>query len=148
MTFLVPGGDGFFTTRESNISGQGTIQRLTNNCNTPSIATSVMGLTDQPSTALVAATDGYMYYGTQGGKLMRYDPQTNSVSEVAQVPARSLVGFIMEDSNGDLVGFASNGIESDDQMFAYTLASGSIVISDVPEDTPIDEIYPGFIEIN
>lgn len=148
VTFLVPGGDGFFTTRESNISGQGTIQRLTNNCNTPSIATSVMGLTDQPSTALVAATDGYMYYGTQGGKLMRYDPQTNSVSEVAQVPARSLVGFIMEDSNGDLVGFASNGIESDDQMFAYTLASGSIVISDVPEDTPIDEIYPGFIEIN
>ncbi|HFD4265950.1 TPA: hypothetical protein ACF3Y6_003224 [Vibrio parahaemolyticus] len=28
------------------------------------------------------------------------------------------------------------------------LGSGSIVINDVPEDTPIDEIYPGFTEIN
>ncbi len=148
VTFPVPGGDGFFATRDSNSSGQGTIQRLTNNCNTPSITTSVLGLTDQPSTALVSATDGYMYYGTQGGKLMRYDPQTNTVMEVAKVSARSIVGFITEDSNGDLVGFASNGIESDDQMFAYTLASGSIVINDVPEDTPIDEVYPGFTEIN
>ncbi|MCG6450123.1 PKD domain-containing protein [Vibrio parahaemolyticus] len=148
VTFPAVGGEGFFTTRESNNVGQGTIQRLTNDCNAPSITTSVSGLTDQPSTALVAATDGYMYYGTQGGKLMRYDPQTNTVIEVAKVSARSIVGFIMEDSNGDLVGFASNGTESDDQMFAYTLATGSIVINDVPEDTPIDEIYPGFTEIN
>ncbi|HHX8448106.1 TPA: hypothetical protein ACVO1C_004500 [Vibrio diabolicus] len=148
VTFPVPGGDGFFTTRDSNSCGQGTIQRLTNDCNTPSITTSVLGLTDQPSTALVSATDGHMYYGTQGGKLMRYGPQTNTVMEVATVPARSIVGFITEDSNGDLVGFASNGIMSDDQMFAYTLASGNIVINDVPEDTPIDEIYPGFTEIN
>ncbi|GAB1061323.1 PKD domain-containing protein [Shewanella algae] len=148
VTFPVAGGDGFFTTRQSSVAGEGTIQRLNNNCTTPTIMTSVAGLSDQPTTALVAASDGYMYYGTKGGKLMRYDKQSNAVAEVATVPNRSIVGFIVEDSNGDLVGFASNGIERDDKMFAYRLSSTSITISDVPDDTPIDEVYPGFTEIN
>ncbi|RMA82662.1 PKD domain-containing protein [Umboniibacter marinipuniceus] len=148
VTFPTAGGDGFFATRADGAANQGTIQRLSNNCAMPTISGSVAGLTDLPSTALIAASDGNMYFGTEGGKLMRYNESTNSVAEVATVPNRSMVGFIAEDANGDLVGFASNGRSLDDQTYAYNLGTGAIVISDVPDDTPIDSLYPGFTEIN
>ena len=35
-----------------------------------------------------------------------------------------------------------------DKMFAYTLAGGAVITKDIPEDRPLDHVYPGFTEIN
>lgn len=148
IVFPVDGGDGFVATRESNVAGQGTIQRISNQCSAISLTASVSGLTDLPSTALLAASDGFMYYGTDGGKLMKYDESLNAVTEVAAFANTSVVGFLTEDSNGDIVGVLSDGDVANDQIFAYTLATSATVTQAVPADTPVDTHYPGLVEIN
>ncbi|MDP2635593.1 MULTISPECIES: PKD domain-containing protein [unclassified Pseudoalteromonas] len=147
ISFMSNGSDGFFATRGSAVAGQGTIQRLTNNCALPTISGVVAGLTDLPTTALLAASDGNFYYGTEGGKLMQFDG-VNTVVEVAGIANASMVGFLTEDANGDIVGFASNGNAVEDQMYAYTLSNGAFTNTTVPADTPIDSFYPGVTEIN
>ncbi|MEQ3695876.1 MAG: PKD domain-containing protein [Pseudomonadales bacterium] len=147
ISFASIGNDGFFATRGSAVAGQGTIQRLTNNCALPTISGAVAGLTDLPSTALLAASDGNFYYGTEGGKLMQFDG-VSTVVEVAAIANASMVGFLTEDANGDIVGFASNGNAIEDQMYAYTLSNGAFTNTTVPADTPIDSFYPGVTEIN
>jgi hypothetical protein len=148
IVFPVSGGDGFMATRESSVAGQGTIQRISNQCAAISLTASVSGLTDLPSTALIAASDGFMYYGTDGGKLMKYDEALNAVTEVASFANTSVVGFLTEDSNGDIVGVLSDGDVANDQIFAYTLATSATVTQAVPADTPVDTHYPGLVEIN
>lgn len=148
IVFPTAGGDGFIATRESHVAGQGTIQRVSNQCSATSVTASVSGLSDLPSTALLAASDGFMYYGTDGGKLMKYDESLNAVSEVAVFANTSVVGFLTEDSNGDIVGVLSDGDAANDQIFAYSLATFATVTKAVPADTPVDVHYPGLIEIN
>jgi hypothetical protein len=121
---------------------------VSNQCSATSVTASVSGLSDLPSTALLAASDGFMYYGTDGGKLMKYDESLNAVSEVAVFANTSVVGFLTEDSNGDIVGVLSDGDAANDQIFAYSLATFATVTKAVPADTPVDVHYPGLIEIN
>jgi len=147
VSFATVGGNGYFATRNSATPNQGTIQQVQNDCATPTITDAVTGLTDLPSTALLAASDGKFYYGTEGGKLMQFDG-ANTVIEVASITNTSMVGFLTEDANGDIVGFASNGNVKEDQMYAYTLIGGAFANSIVPADTPIDTFYPGVTEIN
>jgi hypothetical protein len=148
ITFPTAGGDGFIATRESNNAGQGTIQRVYNQCGAIVLVPSISNLTDLPSTALLAASDGFMYYGTDGGKLMKYDESLNTVTEVAAFANTSVVGFLTEDSNGDIVGVLSDGNAANDQIFTYSLATFVTVTKAVPADTPVDVHYPGLIEIN
>jgi hypothetical protein len=147
VSFATVGGNGYFATRNSATPNQGTIQQVQNDCATPTITDAVTGLTDLPSTALLAASDGKFYYGTEGGKLMLFDG-ANTVIEVASITNTSMVGFLTEDTNGDIVGFASNGTVTEDQMYAYTLSGGAFTKSTVPVNTPIDTFYPGVTEIN
>ena len=147
ISFMTVAGDGYFATRNSATPNQGTIQKVQNDCATPTITDAVTGLTDLPSTALLAASDGNFYYGTEGGKLMQFDG-TSTVTEVASITNTSMVGFLTEDANGDIVGFASNGTVTEDQMYAYTLSGGAFTKSTVPASTPIDTFYPGVTEIN
>jgi hypothetical protein len=140
-------GNGYFATRNSATPTQGTIQQVQTDCAPPTITDAVTGLTDLPSTALLAASDGKFYYGTEGGKLMQFDG-VSTVIEVASITNTSMVGFLTEDANGDIVGFASNGTVAEDQMYAYTLSGGAFTKSTVPASTPIDTFYPGVTEIN
>ena len=148
ITIPTAQADGYFATANSSVNGQGTIQHLKNNCSAPVITGVVAGLTDIPSTAMLYASDGLYYYGTQNGKLMKFDPKTNSVVQAAAVSSLPVAGFLIEDANGDIVGLASNGDVDSDMMFAYTLASGALVKQSVPATSPIDSHYPGFTEIN
>ncbi|WP_299495428.1 REJ domain-containing protein [uncultured Shewanella sp.] len=148
IAFKSAGGEGFFATRDNAMSGQGTIQRLSNNCTTPTISDAITGLTDLPSTALFSASDGHFYYGTQGGKLMRFDSTNDSTLQVADFGLTSVVGFLTEDSNGDIVGVVSDGSGHNDKLFAYTLSNSAVVTQVVPADKPIDTHYPGVTEIN
>ncbi|MGL4474805.1 MAG: hypothetical protein ACRCT7_10205, partial [Shewanella sp.] len=151
ISFKTAGADGFFATKSSAVAGSGTIQRITNNCAAPSLTTVVSGLTDTPSTALLAASDGYFYYGTQSGKLMRFDG-ISQVIEVADIINATnlvvaMVGFLTEDANGDIIGFASNGNPSEDILYAYTISTGALIPVPVPKTTPIDTHYPGVTEV-
>ncbi|WP_298775011.1 PKD domain-containing protein [uncultured Shewanella sp.] len=148
IAFKSAGGEGFFATRDNAMSGQGTIQRLSNSCTAPTISDAITGLTDLPSTALLSASDGYFYYGTQGGKLMRFDSTNDSTLQVADFGVTSVVGFLTEDSNGDIVGIVSDGSGHNDKLFAYTLSNSAVVTQTVPTDKPIDSHYPGVTEIN
>ncbi|PKI12630.1 PKD domain-containing protein [Colwellia sp. 12G3] len=147
LSFATAGGNGYFVTRESASPNQGTIQQVQNDCATPTITDAVTGLIDLPSTALLAASDGKFYYGTEGGKLMQFDG-ASTVTEVAAITNTSMVGFLIEDANGDIVGFASNGNVKEDHMYAYKLSGGAFTKNVVPADTPIDTFYPGVTEIN
>lgn len=147
IVFGANGGDGYFATLDNASTGQGTIQRLNNRCDNPTISDSVTGLVDLPSTALISASDGYFYYGTQSGKLMRFDSANNSVSQAANLGASSVLGFLIEDANGDIVGVTSNG-NGEDKLFAFTINDSSVVMQAVPADKPLDIHYPGFTEIN
>ncbi|WP_163933714.1 PKD domain-containing protein [Paraferrimonas sp. SM1919] len=142
------GADGYFATRNSDMTGLGTIQRIRNWCAQPTLTEVVTGLNDLPSTALLFASDGNYYYGTDGGKLMQFDLDTNTVLEVASISGKPVVGFLIEDTNGDIVGIVSEGDAATDEMFAYTLADGTVVTQAIPKEMPIDSHYPGFTEIN
>ena len=149
VSFVSPGGDGYVALkRDGSGLDQGAIQHVDNNCALPTLTTVVSGLTDVPSTGLLLASDGDMYFGTENGKLMKFDPATNSVSEVAAFANGAVDGFLIEDSNGDLVGMVSSTIGGADRMFAYTLSTGASSTQDLPSDRPLDPVYPGFTEIN
>ncbi|MCL9777425.1 PKD domain-containing protein [Vibrio methylphosphonaticus] len=147
ISFATHGADGFFATRQSATLNEGTIQKVSNDCAMPTTSDSVTGLIDIPSTALLAASDGNFYYGTENGKLMKFDG-AYTVIEVAAITNTSMVGFLTEDTNGDIVGFASNGNPSEDQIYSYTLIGGAFTQSTVPANTPIGSFYPGVTEIN
>ena len=68
--------------------------------------------------------------------------------DVATISTKPVVGFLIEDSAGDIVGVVSEGDVSTDEMFAYTISNGNVKKQSVPQDTPIDSHYPGFTEIN
>ncbi|MEQ3695879.1 MAG: hypothetical protein ABNH02_02805 [Pseudomonadales bacterium] len=148
VTFDGSGGMGYLLTKESAVPGQGTIQSVTNNCALPRVTTVVSGLIDVPSTGLLLASDGFMYYGTENGKLMKFDAALNGVSEVATIANSSVEGFLIEDSNGDIVGVATSTNGGADKMFAFTLSSSAVTTADIPSDRPLDPIYPGFLELN
>lgn len=146
VTFASQGADGYFATL-SNSGAGASLQRLVNDCATPSIVPVVTGLNDVPSTALLAASDGMFYYSTENGKLMQFDGVNQPVS-VASFTNTSVVGFLTEDALGDIVGVLSNGNAAQDKLFSYTISSGSSSTQDVPEDRAIDTFYPGVTEID
>ena len=147
VVFASAGADGYFATRGSAIAGEGTIQRVSNDCSMPLINTVVSGLVDHPSTALLAASDGNFYFGTEGGKLMKFDGAT-APTLVADFTGKSVVGFLTEDANGDIIGVLSNGTANEDELFAYTIIGGATKKQTVPTDRPIDSFYPGVTEID
>ena len=148
VTFNGAGGSGYVLTKESAVAGQGTIQMVTNNCALPQLTTVVSGLIDVPSTGLLLASDGFMYYGTENGKLMKFDTALNGVSEVATIAHSSVQGFLIEDSNGDIVGVANSTNGRADKMFAFTVSTRKLTTANIPSDRPLDPIYPGFLEVN
>ena len=149
ISFAAPGGDGYLALkRDASGLDQGAIQHVDNNCQLPTVTTVVSGLTDVPSTGLLLASDGDMYYGTESGKLMKFDTALRAVTEVAAFADGGIEGFLIEDSNGDIVGMIRSSNTSADRMFAYSLAGGLTKTEDLPSDRPLDPIYPGFTEIN
>ena len=107
----------------------------------------ITGLSDAPSTALLASSDGNFYYGTEGGKVMQFDGVSQPVI-VASFDNTGVVGFLTEDAEGAIVGVLSNGNALEDKVFSYTIADGTTSSQIVPEDRPIDTFYPGVTEIN
>ncbi|MDF2152779.1 PKD domain-containing protein [Vibrio sp. CAU 1672] len=148
VTFTSPGDVGYVLMRASATANQGSIMQVTNNCAIPQASTVVSGLTDIPSTAMIKASDGMFYYGTENGKLMKFNATTSGVTTVATLTDMKIVGFLMEDANGDIIGAAEATNGGNDKMFAYTIASGMVSTADIPEDRPLDHVYPGFTEIN
>ncbi|MBN8035540.1 hypothetical protein, partial [Vibrio vulnificus] len=78
---------------------------------------------DIPSTALLAASDGKLYYGTENGKLMQFDPMLNQVQQFAALGVGKVVGYLTEDSNGDILGILR--LDGSDVLFAAPLVGGT-----------------------
>ncbi|TKB56070.1 PKD domain-containing protein [Ferrimonas aestuarii] len=135
----------YLPTRESSTSGEGTIQRIANDCLNPVRTDAVTGLTDIPSTPMLSASDGYLYYGTENGKLMRFDSVAFTVTEVANFSGSKVVGYLSEDQDGDVLGVVRGTRE---QLFAFGLITGQVRLTEIPETSPADLYYPGVIELN
>ncbi|BDY06781.1 hypothetical protein F0521_38220 [Ferrimonas sp. YFM] len=145
LSYLASQDAWYLPTRASAVAGEGTIQRITNDCSSPVRTDAVTGLTDIPSTALLVASDGYLYFGTENGKLMQFDPVMDLVSEVATFGNAEVVGYLIEDQNGDILGVVRG---QEEQLFAYHLATGQVSLTEIPKDSPTDLYYPGVVELN
>lgn len=146
VEFATPSADGYFATRSTS-GANAAIHRVVNDCAAPIISSVITGLSDAPSTALLASSDGNFYYGTEGGKVMQFDGVSQPVI-VASFDNTGVVGFLTEDAEGAIVGVLSNGNALEDKVFSYTIADGTTSSQIVPEDRPIDTFYPGVTEIN
>ncbi len=146
VEFATPSADGYFATRSTS-GANAAIHRVVNDCAAPIISSVITGLSDAPSTALLAGSDGNFYYGTEGGKLMQFDG-VNQPGIVASFDNTGVVGFLTEDAEGAIVGILSNGNAQEDKVFSYTIVDGATSSQIVPKDRPIDTFYPGVTEIN
>ncbi|WP_372870589.1 PKD domain-containing protein [Shewanella sp.] len=145
MTFSQGTSHWYLPTAASGVSGQGTIQKITDDCALPIRTDAVTGLVDIPSTALLAASNGKLYYGTENGKLMQFDPQFNQVQQFASVGSGEVIGYLTEDSNGDILGIQR--LSSTDVLFAVPLAGGTVTSKTLPRTSPADVYYPGVVEL-
>ncbi|AZQ12783.1 PKD domain-containing protein [Shewanella khirikhana] len=135
----------YVATRASATANQGAIQAVSNDCGHPVNNDVVAGLTDIPSTGLLSATNGKLYYGTENGKLMQFDSQLNQVQPVATLGAGKVIGYLTEDTNGDILGILRLG--ADDMLFAVPLAGGAATTKTLPRTSPADVYYPGVVEL-
>lgn len=135
----------YVATRASATANQGAIQAVSNDCGHPVNSDVVAGLTDIPSTGLLSASNGKLYYGTENGKLMQFDPQLNQVQQFASVGSGEVTGYLTEDSNGDILGIMR--LNDDDVLFAAPLAGGAATTKTLPRTSPADVYYPGVVEL-
>ncbi|MGL0937476.1 PKD domain-containing protein [Vibrio vulnificus] len=145
LTYSAASSHWYLPTAASGASGQGTIQQITDDCSAPIRTDAVTGLVDIPSTALLAASDGKLYYGTENGKLMQFDPLLNQVQQFAALGAGKVVGYLTEDSNGDILGILR--LNDSDVLFAAPLAGGTVTSKTLPRTSPVDAYYPGVVEL-
>ncbi|MGL0923020.1 hypothetical protein XM79_c20249 [Vibrio vulnificus] len=145
LTYSAASSHWYLPTAASGASGQGTIQQITDDCSAPIRTDAVTGLVDIPSTALLAASDGKLYYGTENGKLMQFDPLQNQVQQFAALGAGKVVGYLTEDSNGDILGILR--LNDSDVLFAAPLAGGTVTSKTLPRTSPVDAYYPGVVEL-
>lgn len=145
MTYSSASSHWYLPTAASGVSGEGTIQQITDDCAAPIRSDAVTGLVDIPATALLAASDGKLYYGTKNGKLMQFDPLLNQVQQFAALGQGEVVGYLTEDSNGDILGILRQ--TSGDLLFAAPLAGGTVTSKAVPSSSPVDAYYPGVVEL-
>ncbi|WP_205988823.1 PKD domain-containing protein [Pseudoalteromonas sp. DL-6] len=135
----------YVATRSSATANQGTIQAVSNDCGQPLNNDVVTGLTDIPSTGLLTASNGKLYYGTENGKLMEFDPLLNQVQQFASVGPGEVLGYLTEDSNGDILGIMRQN--NDDVLFAVPLGGGAVTSKTLPRTSPADVYYPGVVEL-
>ncbi len=145
MTYSAASSLWYLPTAASGVSGQGTIQQITDDCSAPIRTDAITGLVDIPSTALLAASDGKLYYGTENGKLMQFDPMLNQVQQFAALGVGKVVGYLTEDSNGDILGILR--LDGSDVLFAAPLAGGTVTSKALPSSSPVDAYYPGVVEL-
>ncbi|MGL1025843.1 PKD domain-containing protein [Vibrio vulnificus] len=145
LTYSAASSHWYLPTAASGASGQGTIQQITDDCSAPIRTDAVTGLVDIPSTALLAASDGKLYYGTENSKLMQFDPLLNQVQQFAALGAGKVVGYLTEDSNGDILGILR--LNDSDVLFAAPLAGGTVTSKTLPRTSPVDAYYPGVVEL-
>ncbi|MCU8424966.1 PKD domain-containing protein [Vibrio vulnificus] len=145
LTYSAASSLWYLPTAASGVSGQGTIQQITDDCSAPIRTDAVTGLVDIPSTALLAASDGKLYYGTENGKLMQFDPTLNQVQQFAALGVGKVVGYLTEDSNGDILGILR--LDGSDVLFAAPLAGGTVTSKALPSSSPVDAYYPGVVEL-
>ena len=121
----------------------------------PTYSQVLAGLNDIPSTRLLAASDGNLYYGTENGKLIAFNPNNNSVTEVADLSAidatSEVAGYLTETHLGDIVGILfdskPNGEALSQRAFIYNLSSLTATTSDISNHiSPLDP-FPGFVEV-
>ncbi len=153
VTLNAAGDTIFGITTDSVTMGEAAIFSIsTATCTNPtlSVNTEVSGASlGVPSTALLLASDGAFYYGTEDGRIMKFDAGTVSQATNATMPnGEKIVGFLTQDSDGDIVGFAEHPGSGDDLMFKYDPVAHTLMTQAVSKDRPIDPIYPGFTEIN
>jgi hypothetical protein len=118
----------------------------------PALVEVVGSLAEVPSTALVDASDGFMYFGTESGKLMRFDPAQAAVTEVANLAASAgttrVAGYLAE-SAGAIVGVLADtdgaGAASR-RVFRAPLAGGAPTTAAAPWVHAQDP-FPGVLPV-
>lgn len=114
----------------------------------------VADLGDLPSTPLQLGSDGAVYYGTEAGTLVKFDPKDDSVTQVADMAVSGgsrVKGFIEEVLPGRWMGILvdsdGNGGSAARRIFDVDTAGAASTVStaDVSLLVAADDPYPGVV---
>ena len=112
----------------------------------------VTGMTDIPSTKMIEVDGQLMYFGTENGKLMRFNPVDYTVTEIADMTPGSGTAKVrgyLDEVDGVIRGivhrYDTDGRASARMLFAYDIESNTVTQTDVSDQFREDELYPGVI---
>jgi len=157
FTYFASNDHWYLPTAESSVADQGTIQKITNSCSAPVRSDAITGLTDIPSTQMLASSTSRLLYGTQNGKLMSFNPSDDSVAQLADFAGDfagssvAVVGYLIENSSQQIAGIvevvSATNVTSH-HLFSVSVSGGAATYAVLPENLARDVNYPGIIEMN
>jgi hypothetical protein len=116
---------------------------------TPKLVTLVRGLSHLPATKMLQTSDDRLVYGTVDGRLMAFNPQSNMVTELANLTiaggSAEVRGFLAE-VDGAVRGFvrdtAADGRRTM-RLISYNLSSGTV--TSLNANAQVNDVYPGLV---
>jgi hypothetical protein len=111
-----------------------------------------------PTTRMLSASDGLLYFGTSDGFLATYDPSDDSVTaqkdltdSIGQTETR-VVGFLSEPTDGFIMGvvsdiIAANGNPDTRRLFKFDIENNTVTFQDVSNLLIDDELYTGVVRL-
>ena len=111
-----------------------------------------------PTTRMLSASDGLLYFGTSDGFLATYDPSDDSVTaqkdltDSIGLTETRVVGFLSEPTDGFIMGVAAdtivaNGNPSARRLFKFDIENNTVTFQDVSDLLIDDELYPGVVRL-